>query len=163
MYAVRFDRTNDKEIYGKQEFGKSINKKLIEQLDQPEKFQFIVDLQKFNNICYEINSILSKHDYFLKVFELKNKFRHLSMKEPKKQNIVRQLSSCLMEKYNGFQVISIEYARKQRKKVKPINIIYKPIKHIEIETLCYFSDDISKAYTNLYSKPNQMKRASKSY
>ena len=163
LYAVRFDRTNDKEIYGKQEFGKSINKKLIEQLDQPEKFQFIVDLQKCDNICYEINSILSKHDYFLKVFELKNKFRHLSMKEPKKQNIVRQLSSCLMEKYNGFQVISIEYARKQRKKVKPINIIYKPIKHIEIETLCYFSDDISKAYTNLYSKPNQMKRASKSY
>ena len=116
LYAVRFDRTNEKEICGKQEFEKSIDKKLIEQLDQPEKFQFIVDLQKFNNICYEINSILSKHDYFLKVFELKNKFRHLSMKEPKKQNIVRQLSSCLMEKYNGFQVISIEYARKQRKK-----------------------------------------------
>ena len=105
----------------KKDFEKSINKKLIEQLDQPEKFQFIVDLQKFNNICYEINSILSKHDYFLKVFELKNKFRHLSMKEPKKKkNIVRQLSSCLMEKYNGFQVISIEYARKLRKKFKLI-------------------------------------------
>ena len=121
LYAVRFDRSNEKEICGKQEFEKSIDKKLIEQLDQPEKFQFIVDLQKFNNICYEINSILSKHDYFLKVFELKNKFRHLSMKEPKKQNIVRQLSSCLMEKYNGFQVISIK---------------------IEIEPLSYFSDDI---------------------
>ena len=85
------------------------------------------------------------------------------MKEPKKQNIVRQLSSCLMEKYNGFQVISIEYARKQRKKFNPINIIYKPTKHIKIEPLCYFSDDISKASTNLYSKPNQMKRANKSY
>ena len=128
---------------GKQEFEESIDKNLIEQLDQPEKFQFIVDLQKFNNICYEINSILSKHDYFLKVFELKNKFRHLSMKEPKKQNIVRQLSSCLMEKYNGFQVISIEYARKQRKKFKPINIIYKPTKHIETEPLCYFSEKLT--------------------
>ena len=148
---------------GKQEFEESIDKNLIEQLDQPEKFQFIVDLQKFNNICYESNSILSKHDYFLKVFELKNKFRHLSMKEPKKQNIVRQLSSCLMEKYNGFQVISIEYARKQRKKFKPINIIYKPTKHIEIEPLCYFSDDISKAYTNLHSKPNQIRNAHKCY
>ena len=29
------------------------------------------------------------------------------MKEPKKQNIVRQFSSCLIEKYNGFEVISI--------------------------------------------------------
>ena len=80
--------------------------------------------------------ILFYQNVIKKVFELKNKFRHLSMKEPKRQNIVRQLSSCLMEKYNGFQVISIEYARKQRKKVKPINIIYKPTKHIEIEPLC---------------------------
>ena len=56
---------------GKQEFEESIDKNLIEQLDQPEKFQFIVDLQKFDNICYKINSILSKHNYFLKVFELK--------------------------------------------------------------------------------------------
>ena len=42
------------------------------------------------------------------------------MKEPKKQNIVRQLSSCLMEKYNGFQVISIESARKQRKNLNQL-------------------------------------------
>ena len=39
------------------------------------------------------------------------------MKEPKKQNIIRQLSSCLIEKYNGFQVISIEFDRKQKKKL----------------------------------------------
>ena len=77
MHAVRFDRTNEKEICGKQELEKGIDKKLIEQLDQPEKFQFIVDLQKFNNICYEINSILSKHNYFLNVFELKKKFRQI--------------------------------------------------------------------------------------
>ena len=37
------------------------------------------------------------------------------MKEPKKQNIVRQLSSCLIEKYNGFQVISIEFNKKKKK------------------------------------------------
>ena len=39
------------------------------------------------------------------------------MKEPKKQNIVRQLSSCLIEKYNEFQVVSIEFDRKQKKKL----------------------------------------------
>ena len=72
----------------KKDFEKSIYKKLIEQLDQPEKFQFIVDLQKFNNICYRNNSILSKHDYFLKVFELKNKFRHLSMKNQKNKTFL---------------------------------------------------------------------------
>ena len=39
------------------------------------------------------------------------------MKDPKKQNIVRQISSCLTKKYNGFQVISIEFARKGKKKL----------------------------------------------
>ena len=147
----------------KKEFENTIDKNLIQRLDCPEKFQFVIDLQKFNNTCYEINSILSKHNYFLRGFELKNKFRHLSMNKPKKQNIIRQLSRCLNQKYNGFQVISIKYARKQWKKFKSIDIIYKPTKHIEIEPLCYFSDDISKAYTNLYSTPNKMKRALKCF
>ena len=91
--------------------------------NQPEKFQFAIDLKKFNNTCHLINSVLSNHNYFLRVFELKNKFRYLSMKEPKKQNIVRQTSSCLSKKYNCFQVISIEYARKQSKNFKRIYVI----------------------------------------
>ena len=64
-----------------------------------------------------------------------------------------------MEKYNGLQVISIEYAKKQRKNFKPLDIIYKPTKHIEIEQLCYFSDDICKAYSITYSKSNKIRRA----
>ena len=54
------------------------------------------------NTCYEINIILSKHNYFLS-FELKNKFRRFTMKDKSKQKIVRQLSSCLIEKYSGLQ------------------------------------------------------------
>ena len=46
--------------------------------------------------------LLDKRGYFLRVFELKNKFRHLTLENPKKQKIVRQLSSCINEKYNGF-------------------------------------------------------------
>ena len=60
--------------------------------------------------------MLAKYGYFLRVFELKNKFRHLALKNPKKQNIVRQLSSCINEKYNGFHLISIEYNKKIRTK-----------------------------------------------
>ena len=74
------------------------------------------------------------------------------MKDKKKREIVRQLSSCLIEKYCRFTIISIEYQKKQRKLFKPIDIIYKPTKHIKIESLCNFSDDISKAYSSLHSK-----------
>ena len=62
-------------------------------------------------MCYETNSILSKHNYFLRVFELKNKYRRFSMKDKSKQKIVRQLSSYLIEKHIGFRVISIEFEK----------------------------------------------------
>ena len=138
---------------------KTTDKSLVEEVNQPEKFEFIIDLQKFH-MCYEINTILSKHNSFLRVFELKNKFRRFTMKDKSKQKLVRQLSSCVIEKYSGFQVISVEYERKQRKMFKPIDIIYKPTKCIEIEPLGYFSDDIAKAYSTFYSKGKDgMRRA----
>ena len=48
----------------------------------------------------QVNLLLAKHGYLLRIFELKNKFCHLTLKIPKKQNIVRQLptSSCISEK-----------------------------------------------------------------
>ena len=106
----------------KEEFEKTIDKSLVEELNHPEKFQFTIELQKFQNMCYEINTILSKRNYFLRVFELKNKFRQFMMKEKSKQKIVRQLSSCLIEKYSGFTVISIEFKKKTKLFQKHIHL-----------------------------------------
>ena len=58
----------------------------------------------------------------------------------------------MIEKYWGFTIISIENQKKQSKLFKPIDVIYKPTKNIEIEPVCYFSDDIAKAYSSLHSK-----------
>ena len=61
------------------------------------------------------------------------------MKDKSKQKIVRQLLSCLIEKYSGFTVISTELQKKkQRKMFKSIDIIYKPTKRIEIEQILLF-------------------------
>ena len=122
LYALRFDKTGLKDMCNKGEFEKTIDKSIVEELNNPEKFQFIIELQKFH-MCYEINAIVSKHNYFLRVFELKNKFRQFTMKDKSKQKILRQLSSCLIEKYSGFTVISIEFKKKQRKMFEPIDII----------------------------------------
>ena len=46
---------------------------------------------------------------------------------------------------------------------KPIDIVYKPTKHPEIEPICYYSNDIAKAYTNFYSVKNKSKRAFSCY
>ena len=80
------------------------------------------------------------------------------IKQPKKTNVFRQLSSCINEKYNGYQTISIEYGRKEKKIFKPIDIIYEPTKNPEKSPLCYFPPDISKAYHNLYSTGNKVEQ-----
>ena len=84
IYALKFDKTGLKDIFNTKEFEKSIDKSLLEEPNKTEKFQFIIELQKFHNMCYEINTILSKHNYFLRVFELKNQFRRFSMKDKSK-------------------------------------------------------------------------------
>ena len=61
-YALRFDKTGFKDKCDKQEFEKSIDQSIIQKLI--DKFEFIIDLQKFPNMCYEINSVLSKYNYF---------------------------------------------------------------------------------------------------
>ena len=55
LYALRFDKTGFKDQCDKKEFQKSIDKVLIEK--RIDKFEFIIDLQKFQNMCYEINTI----------------------------------------------------------------------------------------------------------
>ena len=58
--------------------------------------------------CHKINGVLAVYGYLLRVFEQKGKFCHLIIKNPKKQNIARQLSSCITEKHNGFPVTATE-------------------------------------------------------
>ena len=90
-------------------------------------------------------NILAGSSNFLRVYEIKKVFRHLILKNPKKQTVVRELSSCIYEKFNGFNIISIEHGKKLRKKFKPIDIIYKPVKKPDAEIKCYFLQDISRA------------------
>ena len=85
----------------------------------------------------EINEILAASSYFLKVYELKKKLDTWAWKL-QKQTVVRQLSSCITEKFNGFNIISIEYGKKSRRKFKLIDIIYKPVKKADAEIKCCF-------------------------
>ena len=69
----------------KEGFEKTIDKSLAEELNHPGKLQFIIELQKSHNRCYEINTVLSKHSYFLIFFELKDKFRRFRVKDKSKK------------------------------------------------------------------------------
>ena len=44
-----------------------------------------LDILNFENQCFQINLILNKNNFFLRVFELKEKFRALIKQDPKKK------------------------------------------------------------------------------
>ena len=117
----------------------------------------MLDNQKFNQQCLDISQILSKEGYFLRVYELKKKFRELRVKKSNEQKIIRQLSGCIQEKFDSFNIIYVEYSKKLRKNFKPINIIYKPVKQPEKKRLCYTTTDISRAYNSSCSQGEKNK------
>ena len=141
--ALRYDIEQKSNICSLSELKESIDKNLFIKLNK-EKFNIVLDHQKFNNQCHEVNTLLAKHGYFLRFFELRSKFRHLTLKNSKTQNMVRQFASCSSEKYNGFHVVSVEYSKRLRKKFKSMTIIYKPVKSREKK----FSVIIHKTYQN---------------
>ena len=138
----------------------SILDDILEKFSIQNDLQFSLDLQEFNHhACYKINNILLDHNYFLQVFEQKNNYRQFLLKKTEKQNQIKQLSSCLVEKYNRFQVFKVDFSKKERQKFEPVNIIYFPTKYPTILPQCYYTKDISKAYTSLYSQGIRTKRA----
>ena len=133
-------------------------KQLMEKITK-EKFKFSLDLQEFNRVCYEINEILIKYNYFLRVFEQKNKYRDLLIKQPEKENQIKQLASCINQKYNGYQVIKNSFSKRERQEFEPVDIIYIPTKNVQILPLCHYTTNISNAYTALYSEGSKTHRS----
>ena len=76
-----------------------------------------------------------KNGYFLRIYELKEKFRQITHETPKNKNIIRDVSSCVKQKFNGFNILVVEYDKKIR-----IDIIYKPInKNGRRNTMLFFN------------------------
>ena len=73
------------------------------------------------------------------------------LKKTEKQTQIRQLASCLIQKYNGFHIIKNSFSKRERRKFEPVDIIYIPTKNAQILPECYYTTDISNAYTALYS------------
>ena len=73
------------------------------------------DILNFENQCFKINTILSKHSMFLRVFELKDKFRYLIKQDSQQKNVFREVSACVVERFNGFTIVRLEFDNEIRK------------------------------------------------
>ena len=113
-----------------------------------------LDILHFENQCLKINQILNKNS----IFELKEKFRCLIKQDSERKNI-RDLSSCIIEKFNGFNIVRIEFDRKLRQKMSPIDIIYKPVKKEDEIMECFFTSQINLAHRSTFSENQKIKHS----
>ena len=75
--------------------------------------------------CYKINQVLSKHGFFFKFFERCNMYRFLIKKEAQGKNEIRRnLSTCVLERFNGYETIRNNLARKEKVDFRSIDIVY---------------------------------------
>ena len=84
--AIKFNVEQKTDLSSSAGLKELVDNNLFIQFNQ-EKFNVILDYQKFNNECHEVNMFLAKERYFLRVFELKNKFHHLVLKHPKNKTL----------------------------------------------------------------------------
>ena len=91
------------------------------------------------------NEILIKKIIFS--YEQYDKFRFLIKKGVKgKINVIRDLPSCVIKKFNDNNVLKREIKDEQKNVCQPIDIVYVPIKKSHEIINCCFTDNLHLAY-----------------
>ena len=70
---------------------------------------------------------------------------------------MRDLSSYAVEKFNGFNVIRVEFSKSIRQTFRPIDIIYKPVRKPDEIINCYFSEGLNLAFCESFSEGTNVK------
>ena len=67
------------------------------------------------------------------------------------------MSGCITEKYNGFHIVRLEFAKKLTQEFVPIDIMYKPVRKCTKIINCYFSRKLNLAFRSTFTKNSKIK------
>ena len=82
----------------------------------------------FFDKCHLVNYLLETKGLFLRIHEKRDKFRYLMKKGVTgKSNVTRNLSPCVIQKFNGYEVLKHQLKRPEKQFYVPIDIIYEPV------------------------------------
>ena len=155
LFAVRYHFTKKFDKVSDEEISKDITE-IFEKIYRLKNFlKLDLKISTFEDQCYTINHILNKNNLFLRVYELKDKFRYITNTEKDKKNIIREISSCVKEKFNGFIIVRVDFDQEIQRNFTPIDIIYKPVKNQNEIINCYFTDKMHLAYRMTYNVATQ--------
>ena len=124
LHTIRYAKHNKKDLCLEEDIEKEIGINLYSEI-KAIKDSCILDLNfdNFEEMCYKLNDMLLKENMFLRVYEIKNKFRYLFHENKDSKNCLRSLSSCIKEKFNGFTWAELKLSKNQKTDLMPINIL----------------------------------------
>ena len=107
LYSVFFklDETKDTFLEDKEVLEGVLNLEFLRCLEDKREGPYLdLNLNTFQRPCKEINDLLIEKKLFLRVYELRKKFRYLIKKGRQKNEVQRDLSASIEAQYNGFEI-----------------------------------------------------------
>ena len=95
---------------------------------------------------------------FLRVFELKDKFRYIIKQNSEQKKFFSEVSACVVERFNGFTIVRLEFDNEIRKEFTPVDIIYKPVKKENALLNCFFTGKLHLAYKAVYNETTKWEK-----
>ena len=75
----------------------------------------------------------------------------LSKKTSGKNRVQQDLSTCITQKFNGYQICSQKLKCKQKCLLEPVDIIFEPVRENK-DIICHFASDLFLAYRTDFSQ-----------
>ena len=100
-----------------------------------------------------INKVLSEYGFFLRFYERRNKFRYqLRQKLKEKNQMKRELSACIIQKFNGYELLRNLVNSIERKDFIPIDVVYEPTVNENKIIECFFAPKIHPGFQTTIEK-----------
>ena len=152
LYSIRFLKTKKSDLCEEGELENQTGSDFYSKMKEKKESCVLDQIKRnFDTMCFDLNEILVGHKFFLRVYELKDKFRYLLHENYEKKEIIRKVSSCIKDKFNGFTFAQINLAKNQKQDLIPINIVYKLVKKQDEVINCFFTDDVKTAFRAVYN------------
>ena len=103
-------------------------------------------LDTFERTVHLVNDLLCEKKLFLRLYEKKNKFKYVSKKGYEKNEVQKEISSCVEQRFNSFQITCHLLTKKQKVDFESLGIIYKPAMRLDEIIECYFTSEINLAF-----------------
>ena len=158
LYALRYNQNSKTDpCTDDSELRSDVTTEIFNEISSlKDRLKLDLDILNFENQCFQINRILMKNHLFLRVYEIKDKFRYLIKEDSQKKNVMRNLSSCMTERFNGFNIVKLELDRELKREMSPMDILYKPVRK-QVNVDCFFTTEINLAYRTSLSEGERIR------